>query len=395
MSSLLTVILLNGLFLFVFSACNPPPEKSKKIDTVDIAKEISCAYTLDDGNKEYSLPGAEKLAETSFGKMFDMNRLLPLMGLSLRSTVSFIKESGKNLPDSSLVSLYYISGNKPERCKPLKEILDLPPRDQEQEWQSVSENALGVVGIYLKKGQEGIPSTNQQASILVVDHTTRWTVIHEFMHHLFQSEIAKQVAEGKALSDSQIMEDQNQVRLMDLLDKFEAAQTQEEKDLAATQLATEYRRAKMAHAEQFRRNFLEEMTIEKMLIEKYNSGEFKHTHPLEVTSGAHYIVSSYNKFFKMTSKIVQDTKDAENNFAQRGHATAADILGDVADLFERLDREAYPIAKWAFAQLPVEYRKGLSFNSIVSESAPLFEKSCSHGDMKSPEISFSFSNKGK
>lgn len=278
--------------------------KTKEIPTAppSIKKEISCAYSLEDGESTFVVPETELRMFSNFEKPYDENRLNPLMKLSLKASHAFIIESGRKLAQPSPVDVY-VASTDADVCRPLSPLLQAPPKELFEYWNkinaSIKEETEGkstVLGVYLGVRHPSQPTNKSNASIIVTDYVSKWTLVHEFMHHLFRAELDKSVAAGTTLSDEQLYDvfRESYKKSKALREKAdEDVATSEEYNTAHTTFIQEHNQATRYMIELLKRYALEEMTIETQLGIKYENNEFQKVHRLEHITGAAYIKSKY------------------------------------------------------------------------------------------------------
>jgi len=144
----------------------------------------SCVYKLTDGQTADLSLINQKLVETvSFNKTFNATFLRAIGNANIPSSIEFI-----NLTDATV----YQSDRAPtEKCT--ADLFGSLPRlttDLQSKWNEASpkdEKSI-LLGLYLPKDQSpenDMPSVKDHAALIVRTNVGRWTLVHEFMHHLF------------------------------------------------------------------------------------------------------------------------------------------------------------------------------------------------------------------
>jgi hypothetical protein len=152
----------------------------------------SCVFSLQDGGvADMSALNASRIETAAFGKSFNSELLMAVGKASIPSTLAFIPKTN---------AIVYKTAQAPtQQCsKNLFDSLSAPPTDLQQQWQQAApekEDSI-LMGLYIPKSQvpsTDVPSVATHAAIMLRTNTNRWTLVHEFMHHLFMLEA---VAEG-------------------------------------------------------------------------------------------------------------------------------------------------------------------------------------------------------
>ncbi len=305
--------------------------------------EASCLYSFDQGSSAPVDLLSERKVKSFFGKVFDENKLIPLLDVSGSETVRFAQLTG--------VRFYKTNYFGQDSCSYTK---DLPaaPTDVRQIFDSVGKNLLGL---YLPKKYSGLKTVENEAAIQVRIDSDRWTLTHEFMHHLFNT-----VATQSGLSDDQV-----KAMLTSSLQKYdEITKTATDSDiskytLAAQQLNT----ANVAFQELMRRFSLEEMTIETILGQKYDQAQFKLVAESQRANGAYYIVSSAQKAIEQMSPFAEESVRVAKILLKSTDAAAikaAQGLSENIDKYKQLTVELDSLEQPARDYI---YRRSLSMTS--------------------------------
>lgn len=136
-------------------------------------------------------------------------------------------------------------------------------------------------------------SLNDHSGIIVRTDSDRWTIVHEFMHHVFDSEARK------VRSSDDIREEL--IGLANVIEKYDDYSS-------LTPTETRELLVKSARTYNLTKEFLirfsaEEMSIENILGKKYDEGYFKNVPYLMRVNGAYYISSNAKKISEIVSEI--------------------------------------------------------------------------------------------
>lgn len=156
-------------------------------------EEIACdreSYVAQ--SREYKASEGEGLAsparerpsvvEGYFGKPYNQEWLAAVGRASLLDTIDFIETKG--------VRIYHADPISPQSRLNMKSTPDMP-WDIEREWVKADKPLAGsrcgfLVGLYLPSETRGIPTLKGQSVIVTREDASRWTLVHEFMHHNFK-----------------------------------------------------------------------------------------------------------------------------------------------------------------------------------------------------------------
>lgn len=152
--------------------------------------DTGCAYTFDQGGTvALSLPASD-LRVTFFDKKLDLSRLRAIGQASARSTFEFMKADG--------VDAYHVrSGDENASCLLFQPI----PSAQgalKKIWTDVKVEGGVILGLFLPLDRSSKAGLNRPAILLRVD-TDRYTLVHEYMHYVFNK-----VREARGYSDGEL-----------------------------------------------------------------------------------------------------------------------------------------------------------------------------------------------
>lgn len=271
-------------------------DRAEPVRNIDLK---SCTYNATEGSSaDFQSLSIENLKETSFGKKFNRALLEAVGKASVNETVKFV-----NMTD---VTIYQAPAIQTSACsQELFANVATLPQDLFEEWDDARTNSNGskgiLLGLYLpEKSKLGtISSLNDQAAIIVSKNVSRWTLIHEFMHHLFMLQAR---TEGYD-SDTSFM------TLSKNIDAYNAninnkSISEVERARRATEL---YAQVSQSFDEQLVHFTLEEMTIEKELKDSYRDGSVAYAPPSSnwyLNDSAERAIERYNK----TNRIAQSLK---------------------------------------------------------------------------------------
>ncbi len=247
--------------------------------------ESACAVGYQDGPEAIRTSGID-IVTTFFQKPFDQNSLRALLQASARSTFDFIAGRGVRV---------FVAGQRRAQCA----IFETLPRAQGpelEEWNRVNSTVpegQTILGLYLEK-RDG-PITGAGTIIMIAD-TSRWTLVHEYMHHLFATEFQKnmkrqdlQATKGVAMSN-----------FYSLYDRRTTLSSVELREMGR-QLQRYSNFLRMV----LQQYPLEEVTIERTLVTRFLAGEFGFVPKVDAKNGIGYIHSSV----RVVAAISQELED--------------------------------------------------------------------------------------
>lgn len=257
------------------------PEKPRGTDP-------SCLYGYTQGANAPSGLLSERIVTTFFGKRFDENKLIPLLDVSGAETVRFAELTG--------VRFYKTNYFAQKSCS---YTISLPnaPSDIRQVFDKGGAN---VLGLYLPKKYSSFQTVENEAAIQVRVDSDRWTLTHEFMHHLFST-----LANQSGVTDDELKAAID-VNIKSYQEAINSASTTDIK--AYTKAGQSLSRVNAAFQELMRRFSLEEMTIETLLAKKYDQSQFTLVAESQRENGAYYIVSSAKKAREPMTTLSDESK---------------------------------------------------------------------------------------
>lgn len=257
------------------------PEKPRGTDP-------SCLYGYTQGANAPSDLLSERIVTTFFGKRFDENKLIPLLDVSGSETVRFAELTG--------VRFYKTNYFSQKSCS-YTSSLPSAPSDIRQVFDKGGSN---VLGLYLPKKYSNLQTVENEAAIQVRIDSDRWTLTHEFMHHLFST-----LANQSGVTDDELKAaiDVNIKAYQEAINSASATDIK-----AYTKAGQSLNRVNIAFQELMRRFSLEEMTIETLLAKKYDQSQFTLVAESQRENGAYYIVSSAKKAREPMTTLSDESK---------------------------------------------------------------------------------------
>ncbi|HUP55902.1 MAG TPA: hypothetical protein VM598_00515 [Bdellovibrionota bacterium] len=275
------VNLCGALALVLASSCGSDHAGSHSIPKSDQGgyARASCLYSFDEGGTAQSSPGASETRTMIFGKRIDFAHVRAVSRASAASTVDYVKLQGADVfgtPDSGHGCLTFQS-------------LPVPPADLLREWtraaDQTEDSTSVVMGLYIPRGTGRLASSASRALIAIRHDANRWTLVHEFAHHLFDLADRDQgeVHDERVKSDfATAMREYKSIA-----SDYEADRGQANFTRAAEKLIEAVNKLRPL----LLRYALEEMAIETMLMDEYVRGNLAYF-PIRKKSSYLYVASS-------------------------------------------------------------------------------------------------------
>lgn len=251
----------------------------------------SCDFKYDEGGNYANF--SDELKTTYFSKVYSRHHLRNIHQASAAQTFKYMIEKGQ-------VDVY--RGTEASRGCPMFRALPRPPSEFQAKWNesdsSVESDGDKLLGVYLPKDHliSGSPAT-----IIVRNDTSRWTLVHEFMHHLFELESIKDGRTQKQIIYSYVVANSELNILLDLKYSEIKPKLQKAIDLAAKVLVL-YDHLLVGSA-------LEEMTIESEMMADFSSFSFM---PKSFRSAKSYVEYSYRRGFGRYKKILDELSSVDD-----------------------------------------------------------------------------------
>lgn len=183
-----------GLISASLMACSSGDDDKKFEDNVTYDYDTkSCVYNFNQGSSARLEKMSQVRIETTvFNKEFNIALFEGVASASVAESMNFISQTN--------VSIYKTDGIRTNQCeRNLFETAKDMPSDLKDKWNSVGDQ--GVMAIYLPKGERGLPTNYDKAAIIIRQNTNRWTLVHEFMHHLFELKSSEAGVDTNQLKD--------------------------------------------------------------------------------------------------------------------------------------------------------------------------------------------------
>jgi len=170
--------------------------------------------------------------------------------------------------------------------------------------------------------------SNPMPTILVAQTSTRWTIVHEMMHHLFNMQRKR---EGTLSYGSAIQRlDQSTKRLQYDIDQFKQFNDRAYLDQAAGVFEESLKWTKAALAAQA----LEETTVERVLVDEWANERLFYVDKTSPVNAVWYMATNAQKALEFTATL-HDTLLQVLQFTDDAQATAAHDR--IAQIIENLD----------------------------------------------------------
>lgn len=259
----------------------------------------SCQFRFDEGDEvRESLFGTRDHRVTLFGKSIDLAPLRAVLQASGSATVAWIGRFG--------AQVYGMPGKLSLAC-PFFAHLPAPPEDFGAYWSEATKGNTStqfVAGLYAGARHPKVPTTTAGGDgvLGVRQDASRWTLVHEFGHHLFQ---VRKNELGEA-PDEEV-----QAKLLRALMLFDDAQKAYARSPTLVTRRDQARRlVELAPLLQsmFTRFHLEEVSIEVLLRQAYSAGRTSYLAD-ELDSGRGYILQSAVSAYKMLQEVQKEALD--------------------------------------------------------------------------------------
>lgn len=271
-----------GLFVILTTSCdNSSSSKSEpKRETPQELSELekaSCEFKADEGGVAPTNAPASKMVKSHFQKSMDESLILPVLEANAMETVRFAKFSN--------LDIYSVNAMSQKSCKMLAFIPSAGSTERNifTEIQNSKKDST-LLGLYFPPESKQFNGNNKTALMLVREDTTRWTLVHEYMHHLFSKEVhlIKRDIDLKADFEQEYA-------------NYEKAYEEYKKtgsNLSLFSIAKSFEKMIGFRIELLKRYTLEEITIETYLIAQHSAGKFKFVPRIELAGAKSYIKSN-------------------------------------------------------------------------------------------------------
>lgn len=155
--------------------------------------ESACEYKYDQGEPKQIYN--DELKETFFNKVYGKHHLSAIAKSSGQETIKYMESVG--------AAKVYKADVSESGCG-FHSALDLATEDFKKAWKEIDSGDGILLGLYFANNSPIVPG--HEATIILRPVSDRWTSVHEFMHHLFESERTKlgvaQSAQFAAMKDN-------------------------------------------------------------------------------------------------------------------------------------------------------------------------------------------------
>ena len=191
--------------LMLFISCGKQDNRNVGAENLYFNSK-ECEYSEFEGiNYQDEYEPSREIRETSFNKKYDISKLKPILKASAESSANYIKK----ILD---VEVYKISGNPnfATACnrngRPSLNFLQIAPEVYQYIWKHISGNSQGsiLLGLYLESGNALSNHYTDKPVILLNEHSGKWTLVHEMMHHLFRDKVNNTYRADKLQKDLEV-----------------------------------------------------------------------------------------------------------------------------------------------------------------------------------------------
>lgn len=328
MSGVMGKFLVTGIVLSSIVACSGSSSDGDKRQGPKGGGTYSCQFSLTEGGQaDYSALGTVNITQAYFDKEYNLNYLSAVYASSVENTLDFVNQTNVTVYKSELIPTNLCSSSLFASARPMT-------KDVKQRWNSANaglEDDSVILGLYLPQTDSTLyPSLNKGAAIVVRENTNRWTLVHEFMHHLFKVRAAE-----TGYNDDKAKAEYSS--LADVVEKIaqDKSLTDEQKYIKIARPFIDYVKAADVV---YRQYFLEEVTIEATLKDAWTAGQLKYV-PTE--EGNWYI----NKNAKTALKIYTNLDEGLVEINKALTVAQANEIIDLANLRTVLARRLESVQK--------------------------------------------------
>lgn len=291
-TSFFTVVAINSLTACSEGGSSSSGRVDEKPTTPTDYNTQSCVFERTDGERaiiqNLSRPS---IITASFGKKYDRALLEGVHEASVLESIQFINQTGG--------TVYQAPRTPTTKCsRDLFSVAKNLPSDLSNEWNRAAGGDGILLGLFLPR--KSFPSTQDKAAIIVTLNGNRWTLVHEFMHHLFlkQAEVDGYTDEAAKAEFGEV------IRLIDQIDNSGSSD-----DEKARRYADILPRFYAAFDSMLVHFTLEEATIERTMKVDSNRGKLR----FAPASTDWYLNSSIEKAVGLYGQI----KSLANEIARR------------------------------------------------------------------------------
>ncbi len=365
-----------SLSAFIFSCSSGRSEKKLEDVTHDYTEYVkaSCAYEYGEGDSAV-VSDSKRVVDSYFGKRYDEGLLTPVLAASAAELVRFAESKTR-------VHFYKTKAYQPDSCG-FANSLPSAPTDLEENFARFAKEA-SVLGLYNRANTPGLPSTTPDASIIVRADSNKWILIHEYMHHLFHSQLDKDRPDFESdLQGDFGRTSKDYKNAKKELDK----QTSDRKDKVKVAKEKLHKLAVMG-VDILKVYFLEEMAIEGVLGDLMDDGQLKVVHSAQRINGAGYILTSAKTAEGLMEEMKNEIEKFQTLYKSDLESTDNSQFTSVLNKYEDLSKEMQTLKRKARHFLSEE---NLTFNGLMpsliptSDDANTSRPGCNHHEL-SPKV---------
>lgn len=339
--------LLWPILAFILSACagGESGPSSKEISTPvgqsQGYEKASCAFSVSEGDVAQPVGAAQEIL-SHFGKFFDRARLTALGPASTQSTIGFIEQDG--------VALFQV----PLAVKGCSNFgsLNRAPRYFENYWKDI--NSDGLLGLYFPENRARAGGLDQSL-ILVRPDTTRFTLVHEYLHALFDR---ARLARG--VSDQELMQNLEQARRGKLIAGRLRAEDQDDRD-KVIKVADAWIQEALWTTKASVHFALEEITIEAIMAQMTLDGHLQRVTDFDRLAGQGYILAKFEQIGEEYTRRAREVESILSALKGLGENSRLDQIQEVAQIMVSQLKEARSLAEKYASDVKLESPRKESF----------------------------------
>lgn len=357
--------------LVALVSCNQSSKgKEKRVTNQDdsILAKAACEYGWTDG-EGYSLSFSQvQNATVEFSKALDFAKVNSILRSSLQNTYMFFNQDNR-------VRIVKTEKMTNTSCSPFGNIPNYNSfSGLSTIWKDVigrTEEGSTILGLY-KDQNPMVSGITDKGSIFVREDTTRWTLIHEYMHHLFESYRREYKGEKSyemnAIYVKSVKAYNDAVSILKQQETIESLKRVAE---AAIDMIKQDDRRLVNYT-------LEEITIEANLLKLHRTGYLQKVTNIDVYSAQSYIDSSATNAIESINESLQRIKNIQDALVANNINDYSADLNNLSKLLNERKSEATKIRN----ANPVS-SIGLRENLLASDSEDEIKlhKNCAHSDL--------------
>lgn len=283
--------------------------------------KATCQFNAYEGQRASTTLPSPQLKFTIFNKRYNQALIQAVFSTSAEETQKFVELTG--------AKYYKVSEVMSELACAFSSFLPSAPSKLENHFRDLNskeksgtkKGKSSILGLYLdsEKVDTLIASSDSKASILMVRDADRYTMVHEFMHHLFRIEGAMAEEEAMKIYSS------TSSSIMAAIERYN--DTRSGQDLL--DLSQKFEKGTAALIEVLRSYTLEEIAIEHELGQYFEAGNLKYISDFGRINGDLYILRSVEK---IEERFKEQIEDAADSLAKAARENSSLISGDKAEI---------------------------------------------------------------